>query len=1030
MSVSYKSFDSANIFFSNLWELFPSFYGESKSSDVHGDIKNYIVRPIRESSFEFCDLLDSGKVYVEEFAKGGFGVVGGMKINEDQEGQDIHAISVSLKPNGGFEPFYVPIILKRGTKSTEINWMYETKKIGSKTVTRFGISDPITEVIFGSMLGHLYDLGLCPFYSKYFGIFSCPLEDKETISIVTERSNKEVLGLLERKGGENPWYLAIKKDPNVLINVLFQFIYSMYISKKYIGFAHLDAHHRNVMVTYTDRRLVDDEEMKTIPYIYHGINMEKKDYILIDLGFKINKKPAYIAMKYNGIMAKLIDYGSCAAFLFRSETERYNKDLILSADNETYGSFNAGHQAFENCTKSSSYCNTVELQFLLLNLHQLMQKGLDVSADTPDLDKNAPKDYKSILKALNEFAEYFYDDESYGDLDSYTKKNPDKVVNKTKEKTWRWFMRNRDVGLKMKKFEKASGLLEGLVRYCQSLGHKKYEKLNLKRDKGENVTLFYLESDLKDATFTKSNTLLLSENNTSYSEKMNQMVSFLEYQNVVEESCETDRNEAGIFESENTPLRDRTSRKKDELCSKYRNLRDKYDPKTVTSKRLYSSNTQSPGYDRKMGNFEGFLNERNFPYLRLYYDPLGLFVGNIQINPKALNMDPSKEGSLFYRRHENWMDYEDIENELDGNPIEFVNVNVVAIKPEENYNVELNHSKGLWESSVENFRGVDSGVTINGGYFIVGTNLSELTSHIIDESNIENKNPIGYCFDHHKIGKKSNGTHLPIPKAYRKYFGVVWCDNGNVIHIDRYEDFIDRHDTINQEVRYMMNDGSIYSTTQKVIKMRNDDGKFGYFGDYPVGSDGLMIGDYKWAFCSGPMMVWDEKVVFTDDVMLNSQFHIVDSDVSIDPKVEKPKNFTTYSLSPKSPNNYMFKGSSSGDSTTPYGSRHSNRFMIHNVMGITEDMTLMFFLIEGRGYDAPGLDRVQVAHLISKFKVVKAISLDGGFSANSVFKVNGGKLHYLQKDPEKRELGISVSFGMGSAIKLKRPKYPATLKSL
>lgn len=79
----------------------------------------------------------------------------------------------------------------------------------------------------------------------------------------------------------------------------------------------------------------------------------------------------------------------------------------------------------------------------------------------------------------------------------------------------------------------------------------------------------------------------------------------------------------------------------------------------------------------------------------------------------------------------------------------------------------------------------------------------------------------------------------------------------------------------------------------------------------------------------------------------------------------------------------------------------SNRYAIHNVMAITNTGKVMFFLVEGRGFNRVGLDRVQVAYLIDKFNINMAISLDGGFSANAVYKIDNERKIYVQNDPQK-----------------------------
>jgi hypothetical protein len=79
-------------------------------------------------------------------------------------------------------------------------------------------------------------------------------------------------------------------------------------------------------------------------------------------------------------------------------------------------------------------------------------------------------------------------------------------------------------------------------------------------------------------------------------------------------------------------------------------------------------------------------------------------------------------------------------------------------------------------------------------------------------------------------------------------------------------------------------------------------------------------------------------------------------------------------------------------------------------MGITNTGKIMFFLVEGRGFNAVGLDRVQVAYLVDKFGIHKAISLDGGFSANAVYKMDDDTPKYVQNDPQKRKLSTSMTF--------------------
>ncbi len=188
----------------------------------------------------------------------------------------------------------------------------------------------------------------------------------------------------------------------------------------------------------------------------------------------------------------------------------------------------------------------------------------------------------------------------------------------------------------------------------------------------------------------------------------------------------------------------------------------------------------------------------------------------------------------------------------------------------------------------------------------------------------------------------------------------------------------------------------------------------GDLGRYPLLKDEFKdtnkTNEYDWAFCSGPILVWDKTIVFDLDTMLTTQFTIDSDDTPYLQGVQHPRLNSTYRLLPNAPNNFMFRTEAIGDAIGAYGSRHSNRIGIHSILATTKEGGVMSFMVEGRGYDAPGLDRVQVAHLVNKFNIINAISLDGGFSANAVFKVKGREKMWLQSDPEKRHVGLSISF--------------------
>ncbi len=98
-------------------------------------------------------------------------------------------------------------------------------------------------MIFGSMLGHLYDLGVCPFLQS---ILERTCAKMKKTSIITEMATIELRKLISR----NRNYGIAQKYPLSVINLLFQYVYGLFIMKSYYGMVHFDTQHRNLMATY------------------------------------------------------------------------------------------------------------------------------------------------------------------------------------------------------------------------------------------------------------------------------------------------------------------------------------------------------------------------------------------------------------------------------------------------------------------------------------------------------------------------------------------------------------------------------------------------------------------------------------------------------------------------------------------------------------------------------------------------------------------------------------------------------------
>lgn len=1025
-SPTYKKFNQSDKFLERLWTIFPTFeYNKSKditSNQLINTLNNFIIDHVRTDSNEFCSLLSAGKIKSRLFAQGGFGSVGDLFMDEDEKNQDVKAVIISLRRNGGFEPFYCPVIIKSALEPTNVTWSGSRMSDGTSIIF---VGDPITEMVYGTMLGHFYDMGMCPFYNKYFGMFSCPAGRQETLHFITEKSTVELGAFLSTskyiKGSQqwiaNPTFPKIDKRPDILLNILFQYIYAIYVGKTKIGFTHYDTHHRNVLLTYTDDRLFTTDEMYTEPvdYTYQGKSMKNIKYIVYNtdsVNIDGSNRPVLVVTRYNGLMAKMIDLGSCSAFMNTPSASEYKRPYTLATDPVTLSKIAGATDAYNTTTTNASARNTTELQFLLTCLRENMDKGLVAWTGPPMMYPSAAQsrqENKNLLKTLEDFSSIFYDNAAYG-IDTYVRNNAStkgcrmrKDGNGVGESNWHPWPRTRDAGISVPGFGDPKALMIGMARYCHGLGHTKTVDVPFdpRKENGETIgmgqegsVLYYLEPELGGEldNLTYDNCLILSANPSNYNKRMNSFYkNFKNIDNLANKCSFTIPEQSGGRVTNNID---------NSACAKAIDEAIRLQTSTTMEKPLYNPMVNAPGYDSSKGVIKNniVLSRQNFPGTRRVIDNgKNLRIYSLPINPEALHMKQEGQSSFVYKSYQNWMDYSNITANYDGTYMQTVNLNVITITPKTGHIIKLNHGKSLWDANKE-LTDYPTAITVNGGYFIVGANINKLTAGIVD--NRDGYKPIGFCYDNYRT---ENGTYLPVPKPYRPYFGVISCKN-NKISIQYHKTFIKKHKTIDQVIKYELEDGTVYSTKQPVIQMDTGKAK----GRTPVlkkSGD-----DYDWAFCSGPMLVFDGKVVFNFDTMFTKQFTIDDSDKPAVSGVVKPPNNTTYKLLPKAPNNFMFKGGPQGDGHTAYGSRHSNRMMIHNVMGITKEGVVMCFMIEGRGYDAPGLDRVQVANLVNKFNIETAISLDGGFSANAVYKTDGGYQKWLQNDPEKRDLGISISF--------------------
>jgi len=951
MSISYKKIDTAPKLLENLWSIFPNVIAiNSNTQDPAIGVKllNDAIIPVVQNSVEMCQLVENGIISIKPFAKGGFGQVGDVTISEDEPSQPLQAIIVSIKRYGGFEPFYVPVIMKLYFNSESPKWYISpvtSLTSLSKIHNTIFLSDPLSEMVFGSMLGHLYDVGLCPFFTKYFGAYVCK-ETKQT-SIITEKAHFELKQLISR----NSTTPVITQHPIAILNLLFQYIYALYIMKVYYGMVHFDTQHRNIMVSYINDSIFKFKQNVPTTYIYQGENISKKNLILFETHKMTGGLPIYICIHNTGLLLKMIDYGICTANLNRSLVKKYNVDMSISS---VYADLKkiAANKAYENTVKHQTgtspdatfaYSNTVDLQYTLNNIYEHITKGLDTNMYERSPDKTALTENSNLIKLMDIFTQRFFGTS----IKDHLTQHPDQQVQYDNHGRLGWVSHNHDVGLTDSKWASPLSLLEGLINVCDS---GKQHALNFKTLNVEKAHIVYFEpavaTILSDEMFkiNDQNTMLLTTSGSDYQHSMVQFSKWIDTSKEYHSKCKP--NMVNVE------------------CKQLKTETLKYSLTSTTPKKLLSPtlfNLKSPQNLIK--------NNTLFEYYQY------------QFNPKAVKINRNSSGGLVYQTFQSWFDFNNIPESKAGLYIETIFLHVFKLK--KITDITLQNGIDLWNGSLTSLIHTN-GLSINCGYFIVKGNLNSLYPHL-DESSLFS--PIGYSYI---SGASKNGTLLPFPDVYDADLGVVYGTKDGVLNVTSWPLFRDKHVLINDVVKYESIDGKVIEQPIKSISM--DNGSL-------IGKNVTGVVDFKYdfAFVTGPILISENEVVFTAEKM-NNQIMTVNNQIVH--TVPGAKNPYKYRSAPNETNQY-------------YGMRHSHRYTVHNVLGIDNDGNRHIFLCEGRGFNAPGLDRVQLSYLLRNLGIRSAVSFDGGFSANAIYKdCDSGmcKPVFALEDPEKRRLGISMHF--------------------
>jgi hypothetical protein len=385
--------------------------------------------------------------------------------------------------------FYANAIVKIG-KQIKQNVIFRID------MTTISVTDPLSDMVFGSALGHLYDIGVCPFVTKYFGTYHC--DDNQTAMII-EAADKELYKVLDRS---RMGFIT----PTELKRILGQYLYCLFILKYYYGAVHYDSHLRNLMLT----------DIPSHPDImYHGKKLSDIKYILFETNLLAeDKSPILVAMHRSRYMLKVIDYGCMSVYFDRSKVAKFRRDMRIESsmsDIELIGA----KQALVESRLSESYANTVDFMFTLINIYYYMKLELDHYQGYAKFDEH--------LKVVNDVMRVF----SGTSMDDFLVMNPQYKVNVVNE-NYDWFMRNHSTGIR-NGYSNPKLLLNTLALMCDKrIPNVDATNLESVTYNGTMVTLYLIDSDINYKEMTVANTLMLTHNPHEYQLMYNRMNSIID----------------------------------------------------------------------------------------------------------------------------------------------------------------------------------------------------------------------------------------------------------------------------------------------------------------------------------------------------------------------------------------------------------------------------------------------------------------------------------------------------------------------
>lgn len=933
---TYKNIDNVNRFLGDIWYLIGYVSEHSDLEESLALIDEGVLQPLIERSDEFCENLYE-RLYLSDklLGVGGYGYVSYLLVEENQRMRRVYAVNVSLKQSGGFNANWIPVVVKVSKRG----YLFSLDLTQYNEKLWLEWNDPLQEIFVGGLSSYLFDTGINPHATKYFGAYFCH-EDTESYqeaqellysNIILEESTFDMFQLLDRTKG-----ILTEITSQDIINLLFQYLYAVYTFKHYFGYVNFDAHLGNLMVSYVRMDKISLPYSK-VPFMYHGRDLEQVDYLVYKL--ILTDKPIDVWVENTGLILKLIDFGLTVIDLSQV-VHPFQYNFGIKSSDEDYRQIEKAEDAWLTYLAYPETGNSVDINFTLVNLWSYLKIGFDRIKHS----KRHPRDFGQyqhlhdrLIQELDEILHFLVPS-----LDGlYSKYREDQAV-----------FRDKDVGTEG---QSQTSFLERMVEYLQHQGQSDDTRCWITRDGKPPVNdNFIAINPLKPAKFSEIERFF-KRTNEFYAQDCD------EYQTV--------------------------------SCRDLRVAITKADPNSVTESSLLDNVVEN-------GEITPTKDYRIWKSGQAQIYTFNIYAGQ----------HPQVDLDLKYHGYQRLFDFHATPEKMVGKVYPNTIIHMIKVNNRGKKRPEIYLSLGKEDlyTIADFFLDGHQGFSVNGGFFIVEPNIKNPLMKLPDKYQKEYPEyrsitmrdfnyPIGYYYN--VDTPETRGTRLPVPKPYRQYFVMVKIKD-NRITLEKYLDFMNRHQTKKlpvvynlydeQKKQFKMTDGEPdkYVVLQKVIDLVNNEPQ-------------VDIRDYDYVFTTGPILIWDHQLVFTEK-MLAEKFQI---------EVPESQSLQEYRLAINSYSTTNLFYTGDGDRNFLYGQRSSANIYILNVLAEFDNGDIAFFLVEGRGFGAVGMDRIQIAKLIaSQFPEVKhAVGLDGGFSANCVYGTKGD-LRYLLPDPDKRPLGTVMTF--------------------